>query len=64
MKDNQKYFTEDGVEITKRVENGKTLLFNCRRTAQADAQKKRSYHFEVYDGVGSKSKLIGFGVPK
>lgn len=58
-----RYYTEEGIEITERIDKRKTLFFTDIRKATANADQRRSYKYEVFDGVGSKSKLIGYAVP-
>lgn len=56
----QIYLNEYGVNITKRIEQGKTLFFKERSEAKKIADEKRSYIFEIFDN----KNLIGFGVSK
>lgn len=59
----KRYFNENGVDITSRIDEGKTRLFDTRSEAQELANKQRTYIFEVFEGTPSSHKLIGFGVP-
>lgn len=56
-----KYFNEHGINITARIENGKTLFYEYRSDAQKEAEKNRTYIFEIFN---EKNQLCGFGVPK
>lgn len=54
------YFNENGVNITANIESGKTLFFEYRSEAQKEADKKRTYVFDIYN----HREHIGFGVTK
>ena len=64
------YFTENNVNITKRIEDGNTVIvhgtsFVNKKTAQAIAKKMKSYVFDIYsDGEDKKRVRVGFGISK
>lgn len=66
----ERYFTESRVDITKRIEDGRTKLFfgNSIETeleAQKFAKQKGSYVSEVFAENGyERLQLIGYSVPK
>lgn len=59
----KRYYNENGIDITSRIDEGKTKVFCTRAEAQELANKNRTYIFEVFEGTPSGHKLIGFGVP-
>lgn len=59
----KRYFNENGIDITSRIDDGKTKLYDTRSEAQEFANKQRTYIFEVFEGTPSGHTLIGFGVP-
>lgn len=59
----KRYYNENGVDITTRIDEGKTKVFPTRSQASELANKNRTYIFEVFEGTPSGHKLIGFGVP-
>lgn len=61
---NQRFYTEDGVEVTDRINKGKTSFFKNEPDAQKMAEKKRSYTYPLFDSIFcSKRNLIGYAVP-
>ena len=64
------YYTKYGVNITKNIENEKTMLFignsyETEQEAENLARQKRSYVDEVFtDNEAGKRVQVGFGVPK
>ena len=63
------YFTEERVDITKRLEEEKTTLFiglsrEIELNAEKLAKEKRSYVYEVYSyNTFKKFVLVGYAVP-
>lgn len=53
-------FTQDRIEVTKRVEEGKTVFVESRKEAE-EITKKASYFYDVFD---EDKNHIGFGIPK
>lgn len=64
------YFTQERVDITKKIEQEKTVLFigtnyETEQEAEKLAKQKRSYVYEVFtDNEFQRRVQIGFGVPK
>lgn len=54
-------FTPEGVNISERVNTGKTVLFFTPESAKKHADYKRSY---VYPAFDKGHNLIGYCVPK
>ena len=64
-----KYYTDQNVNITKRIEEGKTLFFNgidkqTKGTAKAEARRIKSYVYEVFVDNRNKRVQVGYAVPK
>ncbi|MDB0602316.1 MAG: hypothetical protein V3V28_09085 [Polaribacter sp.] len=63
------YFTKERVDITKRVEEGKTTLFiglslETQQEAEKLAKQKRSYIYDAYtDNEFDKRVMVGYAVP-
>lgn len=57
------YWTFEGKEVTQRIADGLTTIFNCQFQAEEFAKQKRSYHYPLYSSP-HKSKVIAWGVPK
>lgn len=59
------YFTQENKEISDRVEDGRTILFECPVAAEAYARQKKSYHYLVIvkNFLGKKINEL-YGVPK
>lgn len=55
------YFTEYRVDISERIESGKTIFLEDEFEAMNKANELHSYHFQVFD---NNAKHIGYGVPK
>lgn len=54
-------FTQERVEVTQRIKDGKTLFYACRKKALEFASTIRSYTYEAFN---EKGVPIGFCVPK
>ena len=54
-------FTENGVNIEKKIDDGTTIFFFDEFEAKRYATKHRSY---VYRIVNKKNQHAGYGVPK
>ena len=52
--------TPEGVDVTQRVNDGRTRLFFTAEKAKAHADQRRSY---VYPGFDAKSNFLGYCVP-
>ena len=65
-----KYYTDNNIEVTKRIESKKTFLFTGTSTeekqkAEEKAKSIGSYVYEVFsDNKNKKRVFVGFGVPK
>ncbi len=62
-----KFYTGDGVNITERVNDGRTELFKDRKQANARALRLKSYAYPVNYTKTKKPqrpKAYGWGVPK
>lgn len=65
-----KYLTENGVDITKRIEERMTLLFEGtdlehKELAEYKAKELRSYVYEVYaDDKNGRRLHVGYAVPR
>ncbi|WP_139959202.1 hypothetical protein [Flavicella sediminum] len=59
------YCTQEGVDVTQRIEEGKTKVFDTEEQAYSFATLKRSYQYPLYkiDEKGKRSQ-VGFAVPK
>ncbi|MEM1339852.1 MAG: hypothetical protein AAF634_05020 [Bacteroidota bacterium] len=59
---NKKY-TPSGVSIDHRIKNGKTLFYDKKERADAEAKapQMRSYMYPVFN---SARRHIGYGIPK
>lgn len=59
------YYTEDGIKITERIKDGRTVVFDTEKSAKEYARKKGSYSQPVYKKKKSENRLLaGYGVPK
>lgn len=54
-------FTQERVNVTKRIDDGKTKLYTCKKKALDFAKTLRSYVYDAFDDGGS---CIGYCVPK
>lgn len=66
-----RYYTEYKVDITKRIEEGRTFFFSgteldSRKKAEEKANSIRSYVFDVFgiDKDSGRLLFVGFGVSK
>lgn len=66
-----KYYTTYNVDITQRIKDGRTFLFEgtddeSREKAEKKANSIRTYVFDVYaeNKNNKKREFIGFAVPK
>ncbi|CAL2095494.1 conserved protein of unknown function [Tenacibaculum sp. 190524A02b] len=62
-------FTDNNKEITKRIKQGKTFLFQgveseVLEIANQKAKHIRSYVYEVYADVKNKRIHVGYAVPR
>jgi len=57
------FYTDAGVNVTDRIDKGKTKFFEKRQTAEVHADQKRSYKYQVFDSAGYGRAHIGWGVP-
>jgi len=65
QEEKERFYNGDGVEVTERIEKGKTQFFKRRYLAQWFADVRRSYSYEVFNGpTGSSRTVVGYGVPK
>lgn len=55
-----KMFTELGVDVTRNVENGKTIFVETKEEAVKLTQKV-GYFYPIFD---NKKNQIGYGIPK
>jgi hypothetical protein len=55
-----KMFTQEKIEVTKRIENGQTFFTKSKKEA-IEITKKQSYFYDVFDKDGNH---IGYGIPK
>jgi hypothetical protein len=55
-----KMFTENGIEVTKRIQLGKTKFFEKREDAKK-LTEMIGYYYPVFDAT---KNVIGYGVPK
>ena len=66
--DKQQIFTDQGINVTKRIQEGKTFLFTCDdslKEANKKANEIRSYPYEAYSfNEFGKKVMIGYAVPK
>ena len=53
--------TPEGVDVTKRIEQGKTAFFTERQDAEKYATQKRSYQYPL---LNVNREVVGYGVPK
>jgi hypothetical protein len=64
----KKLFTENNIEITKRVEKRQTLISKNIKAARYLAEKMKSYYYPVYEYVnkGKEKEFVfwGYGIPK
>lgn len=51
--------TDEGVDVSERIESGQTFVSRIRETAQGVADDKRSYVYDLF----LKGKFWGYGVP-
>lgn len=61
------YYTTDNVDVTKRIEDGRTAKFSLDEKDKAEAHAKRtgSYVYELlFESRRVKRHQIGWGVPK
>ena len=61
-----KYQTDEGVDVTKKIDKGETKAFPLRERQAAEdyARQKRSYIYELYVVLKKgKTYLWGYGVP-
>lgn len=58
------YYTDQKVDVTRRIKEGDTFFYTDRKEAQERADQQRSYVYEVFDGQDQDARLIGFAVPK
>lgn len=64
-KQKEGFYTAEGVDVEKRIEEGKTRFIQDRRQAEAFANSRRSYYYEMFNLPTSNSrKLIGYGIPR
>lgn len=54
-------WTGTGINIDKRLEDGRTKLFKSELEAKAYADQTRSYPYQVFD---NENKHAGYAVPK
>ncbi|SHJ44959.1 hypothetical protein [Aquimarina spongiae] len=61
-----KYFTQSNVDITHRIEEGRTLFFTTSQKEEAKfyAKQQKSYVYEVFTYQKNNKVLAGYGVPK
>jgi len=66
---NIQFLTPEGVNVTKRIEEGRTLKFKERKDAEAKANFIRSYVYELNYYLSNEKgqrviKQFGYAVPK
>lgn len=60
-----KYFTENNIEVTRRIEDGLTKFFQCVKEAQQHARQTKSYVYEIFEFKKNNNKVFaGYGVPR
>jgi hypothetical protein len=63
-----RYFTGDALEVTERIQDGRTELFSGKETkflVDKRARVLRSYSYPVYTQVKNKGLVFaGYGVPR
>lgn len=59
-----KYFTENNIEVTRRIEEGLTKFFTCLKEASKHAKQTKSYVYEIFEFSKNKRVLAGYGVPR
>lgn len=72
MESENKYYNDNGVNVTENISKGKTKLFlfsedKTRADAEVEAESKKSYAYEVFedvkDSTGTYRTHVGYGVP-
>lgn len=59
------YTTQEGTDVTLRISEGKTKVFDTEIQAETFARASRSYHYPLYKNYkGGRPKQVGFAVPK
>ncbi|WP_271856110.1 hypothetical protein [Patiriisocius marinus] len=63
-----RFYTETGTEITKKVEEGRTnivmgISWDSEKVATEQANTRGTYMYPVYDKVNNRLNQIGYGVP-
>jgi hypothetical protein len=56
-----KLYNDEGYEVTKYVNSGRTKVFYEKQEAEKHAKKIRTYLYPIYDKRGM---FYGYGVPK
>ena len=60
-----KYYTLEGLDVTERINKGKTAYFTEQADAEAHAKQKSSYVYDIRL-KDKRGKIVeqGYGVPK
>ncbi|MFC2109848.1 hypothetical protein ACFLSU_04660 [Bacteroidota bacterium] len=59
------YCTQEGVDVTERIGEGNTKVFDTEEQACYYARQKRSYPYPLYkEDKNGKRNHVGFAVPK
>lgn len=58
------YYTESGVYVGDRLEDGRTEFFEDKIQAEKYAKQVRSYYYPIFIRQKNKEGLSGYGVPK
>lgn len=56
-----RYENEYGVDITRRIDNGLTKVFEDENQAMEHAARRRSYHFQIFQ---ENKRVPLWGVPQ
>lgn len=58
-----KYITNEGTDVTERIKEGKTKVFDTEILAYKYAQLHRRYKYPLYREIKGKRTQVGFAVP-
>lgn len=58
------FYTDSGVEVSEKIKSGQTIFETNKQMAETITKQFRSYVFEIWDGTGSNSNFLGYGIPK
>lgn len=61
----ERFYNGEGVDVTERIDKGKTKFFTRRYLAELWASAHRSYKYEIFNAPpGSSRTVVGYGIPK